>query len=110
MNKSPNTSSTIKGLVILPVLSAFTFSSEGKSQVSVCDIDYTPTITAEPAPNLYEPYITKQDSCSSKTFTIDSNVIDLLVIKTFAQNYIKNLKPIEESIQAVIDDYFWEML
>ncbi len=36
--------------------------------------------------------------------------MDLLVINSFAKNYINNLTFIEESIQAVIDDYFWEML
>jgi hypothetical protein len=104
-----DTNSTFKGLVI-PVLSAITLSVNGTAQVSVCSISYEPTITVPVDVDHYKTYYTKQDSDSNKTIEINSDAIDLISIKSFAERYINNLTPIHESIQAVIDDYFWEML
>ena len=111
MNSALETSSSIKGMVMLPVLSAFTFASDGTSQLSILNMDYTPTVVDVPYVQLDEPsYNTRQNTRSSQTIIIDSDGFDLLSIKEFAKNYLNNLTPIDESIQAVIDDYFWEML
>lgn len=110
MNSRIDTYSTFKGL-FLPVLSAFTFSADGSAQLSVCSMDYLPSIMprirVELSPSSYS---TNVDTCSSNTIVIDSDTMDLMTIKSFARNYINNLTQIEDSIQAVIDDYFWEML
>ena len=109
-NSRIETYSTFTGLAI-PVLSALTFSSDGSAKMNVSRMDYLPTVIpstqVEFSPN---PYSEQLDSRSSQTMVINSDVIDLMAVKSFAEHYIKNLTPIEESIQAVIDDYFWEML
>ena len=112
------TYSAFKGLV-LPVLSALTFSTNGSSQFSVGDIDYLPTVNV-PINVLYDrSFCGNQDSNTNfsnqelntnRTFEIKTEAFDLVVLKSFAERYIDNLMPIEESFQAVIDDYFWEML
>ena len=110
MNSCVDTYSTFMGLVI-PVLSAFTFTAEGSAQFSVCSEDYLPSIM--PLINVENnspQYSTRIDVGSSETIVIDSDTMDLMTIKSFAENYLRNLTPIDESIQAVIDDYFWEML
>ena len=104
-----DTNSTFKGLII-PVLSAITLSANGTAQVSVCNISYEPSITVPVDVDHFRTYYTKQDSDSNKTIEITSDAIDLITIKAFAERYINDLTPIHESIQAVIDDYFWEML
>jgi hypothetical protein len=110
MNNRKDTYSSFKGLVI-PVLSAFTFSADGSAQLNLCNIDYLPSITTSINVELNPtPYSAQLDTRSSETIVIDSDTMDLLVINSFAKNYINNLTFIEESIQAVIDDYFWEML
>jgi hypothetical protein len=110
MSSRIDTYSSFKGLVI-PVLSALTFSSDGTAQLNVCNMDDLPSIISpvqiEQSPKTYSGLL---DTRSNNTVEINSNVIDLLVIKSFAENYLNSLVPIEESIQAVIDDYFWEML
>lgn len=112
MSSQLDTYSSFKGLVI-PVLSALTFSSDGSAQLklNVSNMDYTPSVISTVIIEQgYKPYSEFKDTSSSKTIEINSDLMDLLVVKSFAENYLNNLTPIEESIQAVIDDYFWEML
>ena len=112
MNNRMDTYSTFKGIVI-PVLSAFTCALDGSAQFNVYGVDYLPSITAqmdvEKTPSPYYTHL-DLDTSSSETIFIDSDALDLLTISSFAKRYIRNLVPIEASIQAVIDDYFWEML
>lgn len=110
MNSRIDTYSSFKGLVI-PVLSALTFSADGSVQLSVCNMDYLPSIISNAQiDHSSKPYSEFTDTRSSNTVEISSEMMDLLTVKSFAENYLNNLTPIEESIQAVIDDYFWEML
>lgn len=74
-------------------------------------MDYLPSIiTNVQIEQNQKSYSEFSGTRSSNTVEINSDLMDLLAIKSFAENYLNNLTPIEESIQAVIDDYFWEML
>jgi hypothetical protein len=110
MNSHIDTYSTFKG-VFIPVLSALTFSADGSAQLSVSSMDFLPSIMPRICVELSPtPYSAIVDTCSSNTIVIGSDTRDLMTIKSFAKNYVNNLTKIEDSIQAVINDYFWEML
>ena len=104
-----DTYSTFKGLA-LPVLSALTFSSNGYSQLDVYDMNNEPLTTEVMNYDQFESYYSNKGSNSNKTYEVTSDAFDYMIITSFAERYIKNLTPIQDSIQAVIDDYFWEML
>lgn len=94
--------------IIIPALSALTLTATGSSPINPCIINST-----SDSPNSVEyhiPYSSIQDSNSNKTVGIDTDLVDLMTIKSFAEKILNGMEPVQESIQAVIDDYFWEML
>lgn len=100
-------SSFYKGIIV-PALSALTLTATGTSPFNPCIINSLPD-----SPNsveYYLPYSSIQDSNSNKTIGIDTDLVDLMTIKSFAEKILSGMEPVQESIQAIIDDYFWEML
>lgn len=96
--------------LFLPVLSAITLTVTGVSPINVCDIDYSPSKIVEVFVNSPCPYSRYTSSTTNETIIVNKDLDDLLAIESFAHKILDGMTPIEESIQAVINDHFWEML
>lgn len=102
-------SSFYKGIVV-PALSAMTLTSTGVSQIVLQSTIATQQIDSHNYIEYHKPYFSVQDSDSNNTLGVNTDLVDLMTIKSFANKILAGMVPVQESIQAVIDDYFWEML
>lgn len=102
-------SSFYKGIVV-PTLSAVTLTAAGASQFDMLPVNNNQRIESPTLIEYHIQYTSVQDSDSNKTVGVNTDLVDLMTIKSFAKKILDGMVPVQESIQAVIDDYFWEML
>lgn len=102
-------SSFYKGLFI-PALSAVTFTAIKCATINDVTANEISSTDFAVVSEYHCPYFSLVDSTTNKTIDIDKDFLDLMTLKSFADKIVKNISPIEESIQTIIDDYFWEMI
>lgn len=96
--------------IVLPAISAMTFTTVGGYQYDSYAMNHTVGSTLSPTVDYHCPYSSVQDVDSNQTIAIYTDIADLMVLESFATKILDGILPVEASIQAVIDDYFWEML
>jgi len=99
--------------IIIPAISAFTFTTAGLSPLGISSGDYNSPTSFAPIPEYHKEYKSYTDShcaITNETVNIDNDFVDLISVKTFAEKMLEGITPIDDKIQRVIDDYFWEMI
>ncbi len=96
--------------IVLPAISAVTFSTAGDYQYDLFPMNRAQYSFPVHSVDYHCPYLSEQDTDSNQTIAIYTDMADLMVLKSFASKILDGILPIEEPIQTVIDDYFWDML
>lgn len=97
------------------------FSSKAISSISALSImiggldqfnlSYNSPISSKSPQVVYNiPYANNFQSQTSETVEIRTDITDLKVIEAFARKILSGMAPIDNSIQKIIDEYFWDML